>query len=71
MIETIPNPLTDKGVREDIHRKVDEIMDSPLRTGGLSAALRNALVRAAEWGMSEGFRMGWKIHEVRSKRPGA
>ena len=26
MIETIPNPLTDKGVQEDIEKKTDELM---------------------------------------------
>lgn len=67
MIDTIPNPLTDKGVREDIHKKVEEIMSQPLRIGGLNNAIENALIRAAEWGMSEGFRMGWKVHEVRNK----
>lgn len=67
MIETIPNPLTDKGVTDDIKRKVDDILKQPLRSGGLELAIKNALLRAAEWGMSEGFRMGWKVHEVRSK----
>lgn len=65
MIETIPNPLTDEGVRMDINDKVKEIMESPLRIGGLEVAIRNALTRAAEWGYSEGFRMGWKIRENR------
>lgn len=67
MIETIPNPLTDKGVTDDIKRKVDDILKQPLRSGGLELAIKNALLRAAEWGMSEGFRMGWKVHEVKSK----
>ena len=67
MIETIPNPLTDKGVTDDIKRKVDDILKQPLRSGGLELAIKNALLRAAEWGMSEGFCMGWKVHEVRSK----
>lgn len=65
MIEMIPNPLTDKGVRQDINDKVKEIMESPLRIGGLEVAIRNALTRAAKWGYSEGFRMGWKIRENR------
>ena len=67
MIVTIPNPLTDKGVRMDINDKVNEIMESPLRIGGIEVAIRNAVTRAAEWGMSEGFRMGWKVRENRSK----
>ena len=67
MIETIPNPLTDKGVRMDINDKVKEIMERPLRIGGIEVAIRNAVTRAAEWGMSEGFRMGWKVRENRSK----
>ena len=66
MIETIPNPLTDKGVREDIHKEVEEIMSSPFGIGGLNTAIENALIRAAEWGVAEGFRMGWRVQEVRN-----
>ena len=68
MIETIPNPLTDKGVSEDIHRKVDEILSSPSHIGSLDSIIKNAVERAAKWGYSEGFRMGWKVHEVRSMK---
>ena len=64
MIETIPNPLQDQGVKQDIENKVNEIMRTPLRIHGLDTAMRDAIKRAAEWGMSEGFRMGWKVYEV-------
>ena len=39
-------------------------MRTPLRIHGLDTAMRDAIKRAAEWGMSEGFRMGWKVYEV-------
>ena len=67
-MDTIPNPLTDKGVVEDIHRKVEEILNSPSRIGTLDSIIKNAVERAAKWGYSEGFRMGWKVYEVRNKR---
>lgn len=68
MIVNIPNPLTDKGVKIDIKNKVNEIMERPLRIGGIEEAIRNAVTRAAEWGMLEVFRMGWKVRENRSKK---
>ena len=68
MNDEIPNPLTDAGVKEDIRNRVEEILNSPLRIGTLDTLIRNSLVQAAEWGMREGFRMGWKVHETRSKR---
>lgn len=64
MTETIPNPLADKGVQADIEKKVSEIMAQPVRIGGLEIAVRIAVKKAAEWGMSEGFRMGWRVCEV-------
>lgn len=63
MIETIPNPLTDKGVKQDIQDKVNELMERPIRKD-LAASMRDAIQRAAEWGMSEGFRMGWRVYET-------
>ena len=69
MIETIPNPLTDKGVQEDIEKKTDELMfrSASMRLCDVSETMRKVIKKAAQWGMSEGFRMGWKIHEGRSK----
>ncbi len=64
MIETIPNPLQDKGVLRDIDEKVGELMG--LRSCGATLAeLAEKRVRqAAEWGISQGFRMGWRVYEV-------
>lgn len=69
MIETIPNPLTDMGVQEDIEKKADELMfrSASMRLCDASETVRKAIKKAAQWGYSEGFRMGWRIHEVRSK----
>ena len=68
--EEIPNPLTDKGVQEDIEKKADELMfrASAMRLCDTSETVRMAIKKAAQWGYLEGFRMGWKIHEVRSKK---
>lgn len=68
MIDSIPNPLTDKGVQQDITQRVNEIMETPLRMGTLNDAMRKAVTRAAQWGYAEGFRMGWLVHENREKR---
>lgn len=71
MTETIPNPLTDKGVQKDIQDKVAELMNRSVKTSispvNVSQYIEHLVKRAAEWGMSEGFRMGWRIYEVRHK----
>ena len=68
--DEIPNPLLDKGVQEDIEKKADELMFSAasMRLCDTSETMRRAIKKAARWGYLEGFRMGWKIHEVRSKK---
>ena len=67
--EEIPNPLLDKGVQDDIKMKVADLMriSKPMRLCDVSDALEFAIKKAAQWGYLEGFRMGWKIHEVRNK----
>lgn len=66
MIDSIPNPLADKGVQKDIKEKVDELMSRPLKSynEGVADTIRRLVESAAQWGMSEGFRMGWRVHEV-------
>lgn len=31
---------------------------------GVADTIRRLVESAAKWGMSEGFRMGWRVHEV-------
>lgn len=66
MIESIPNPLTDKGVQRNIEEKVEELMSQRvnLYDKGISGYIRRLVESAAKWGMSEGFRMGWRVYEV-------
>lgn len=66
MIDSIPNPLTDKGVQKDIKEKVDELMSRRVTScnEGVADTIRRLVESAAQWGMSEGFRMGWRVHEV-------
>lgn len=66
MIDSIPNPLTDKGVQKDIKEKVDELMNRRLTSynEGVADVIRDLIDSAAKWGMSEGFRMGWRVYEV-------
>lgn len=64
MIETIPNPLQDKGVQRDIDEKVAELMACKCSNSSLAELAEKRVRQAAEWGMSEGFRMGWRVHEV-------
>lgn len=68
MIETIPNPLTDKGVQQDIKDKVAELMNRSVKASippiNVSQYIEGLVKKAAEWGMSEGFRMGWKVYET-------
>lgn len=68
MSNDIPNPLDDAGVAKDIKDKVEEIERTPIRLGGLYNAIQQALTRAATWGYLEGFRLGWRIHEMRTKQ---
>ena len=67
MIETIPNPLTDAGVKRDIKEKVEQIIKLQGRFRNVNEHIEFLVKSAAEWGMSEGFRLGWKVHEVESK----
>lgn len=64
MIETIPNPLTDAGVKRDIKEKVERLMKQRGAFRNVNEHIEYLVKSAAEWGMSEGFRMGWKLHEV-------
>ena len=64
MIETIPNPLQDKGVQRDIREKVEEILKSRGNEKNINDLIKDLVTRAAEWGMSTGFHMGWKVYEV-------
>lgn len=66
MIESIPNPLTDKGVQKGIKKKVDELMNRRMTSynEGIADSIRRRIEEAAQWGMSEGFRMGWRVYEV-------
>lgn len=68
MIELIPNPLTDKGVQKDIQDKVADLMNRSVKTSithrNISEYIEKLVKTAAEWGMSEGFRMGWRVYEV-------
>ena len=64
MIETIPNPLKDKGVQTDITEKVEEILNTKGKERNINDLVKDLVTRAAEWGMSTGFRMGWKVYEV-------
>lgn len=64
MIETIPNPLKDKGVQTDIGEKVEEILNTKGKERNINDLVKDLVTRAAEWGISTGFRMGWKVYEV-------
>lgn len=64
MIETIPNPLNDKGVQTDIREKVEEILNTKGKERNINDLVKDLVTRAAEWGMRTGFRMGWKVYEV-------
>ena len=64
MIEQIPNPLNDKGVQTDIREKVEEILNTKGKERNINDLVKDLVTRAAEWGMSTGFRMGWKVYEV-------
>lgn len=68
MIEEIHNLLSDAGVQQDIKDKVESLMNR--RCGNFSNIdenIRKLIVEAAKWGMSNGFRMGWRIRENRIK----
>lgn len=64
MIETIPNPLYDKTVKRDIQEKVEELMAYKRGDKNAAELIKYLVTKAAEWGMSTGFRMGWKVYEV-------
>ena len=60
----IPNPLNDMGVQKDIREKVEEILKYPGRQRNINDLIKDLVTRAAEWGISTGFHMGWKVYEV-------
>lgn len=66
MIDNIPNPLADKGVKREIEEKVNELLGKRvnLYNTGICDYIRLLVEQAAKWGMSEGFRMGWHVYET-------
>lgn len=68
--ETFPNPLADRGVADDINKKALELCTQRITAPneGIADYVRRIVVEAARWGYSEGFRMGWRIHEVRTAK---
>jgi hypothetical protein len=68
VIETMPNPLSDKGIKEDIDDKVKKLMGKSCSSLiSIKENITDMVKTAAEWGMAEGFRIGWRIHEHRTK----
>ncbi len=63
MIEQIPSPLTDAGVKEEITQKVQEVLKYPGRHRTAQEHLEFLVRTAAEWGMATGFRLGWRVKE--------
>lgn len=64
MIETIPNPLADKGVQREIDEKVREILSWKGHDRNITQLVEKLVTRAAQWGYQTGFRTGWKVYEV-------
>lgn len=64
MIETIPNPLTDQGVKRDIEDKVNEILSYKGQSRDITQFIKELVTAAAKWGYQTGFRTGWKVYEV-------
>ena len=64
---TIPNPLNDHTVQNDIEDTVQRLMNAAHGGhGNIDDCIRYLIREAARWGIREGFRMGWRIKEVRS-----
>lgn len=63
MIDTIPNPLNDKGVQRDIEDKVQELLTWQGNHHNITEQIKLLITQAANWGMSEGFRLGWRVYE--------
>ena len=68
MIETIPNPLDDKGILKEIDDRVAEIMETKGSCFKIADFMPHLVKQAARWGISYGFRLGWRIHENRVTR---
>ena len=67
MIESIPNPLHDYGVQTDIRTKTTDLMVERLGLRcSIMDSIEHLLKKAAEWGVSYGFRMGWRLAENRT-----
>lgn len=67
MIETIPNPLEDKGILKDIEDKVTELMERQKGCFKIADYMKHLVTQAAQWGICYGFRLGWRVHETRVK----
>lgn len=63
MIEIIPNPLEDKGIQKEIEDKVAEIMEYKKGYFKIADFMRHLVMHAAKWGISYGFRLGWRVYE--------
>lgn len=63
MIDSIPNPLADEGVKRDIEERVKLILDTPCNIKTLNDDIRKVITQAIEWGYLNGFRTGWLVYE--------
>ena len=61
MTESIPNPLNDEGVKRDIEMKVGKLINSNHGKFNILERMIYLVTCAAQWGISEGFRRGWKL----------
>lgn len=66
MIEQIPNPLKDQGVKNDIEEKVKSLMNTAGGHLNIVEEMEYLIRKAAQWGMLTGFNMGWRISENRT-----
>lgn len=60
---TIPNPLNDHTVQNDIEDTVKRLTNASLGIGNIDEHIRYLVREAARWGIREGFRMGWRLGE--------
>ena len=63
MIETVPNPLQDKGVQQEIEERVAILMNLAIGGQSIEQAIKWTVKEAARWGIQKGFNMGWRLAE--------
>lgn len=70
MIESIPDPLADAGVRKEVYDKAEQMAEKKeaVSMADLGQWLLSRLFDLGKWALARGFHLGWTLCENRCER---